>query len=165
MSSKLTELTDSSPSAPPPSVLCGSGILSRLALPWLMASSGQTYDGTRQQRDVARWPNVGGPILVGGMPIYSSPAVQISRINTEGLVKRIRQIANSPPDPDAEDSDELVGEEVEVVDNPVGHQSSTSPSQPPAKRFQICLIPSTLRNFEPILSIIPTSLPPTPGLP
>ncbi|MBW0590543.1 hypothetical protein O181_130258, partial [Austropuccinia psidii MF-1] len=45
MSSKLTELTDYSPSVPPPSVLCGSGILSRLASPLLMASSGQTYDG------------------------------------------------------------------------------------------------------------------------
>ncbi|MBW0572573.1 hypothetical protein O181_112288, partial [Austropuccinia psidii MF-1] len=50
MSSKLTELTESSPSALLPSVLCGSGILSWLASPWLMASSGyfdpgQTYDG------------------------------------------------------------------------------------------------------------------------
>ncbi|MBW0502299.1 hypothetical protein O181_042014 [Austropuccinia psidii MF-1] len=49
MSSKLTELTESSSSAPPPSVLCGSGILSLLASPWSMASSGhfvpaQTYD-------------------------------------------------------------------------------------------------------------------------
>ncbi|MBW0470793.1 hypothetical protein O181_010508 [Austropuccinia psidii MF-1] len=43
-SSKLTELTYYSPSAPPPSVLCGSGILS-----WLASSRhfdpGQTYDG------------------------------------------------------------------------------------------------------------------------
>ncbi|MBW0465498.1 hypothetical protein O181_005213 [Austropuccinia psidii MF-1] len=49
MSSKLTELTESSPSAPPPSVLCGSGILIQLASPWSMASSShfdpaQTYD-------------------------------------------------------------------------------------------------------------------------
>ncbi|MBW0480700.1 hypothetical protein O181_020415 [Austropuccinia psidii MF-1] len=49
MSSKLTELTESSPSVPPPSVLCGSGILSRLGSPWSMASSGhfdpsQAYD-------------------------------------------------------------------------------------------------------------------------
>ncbi|MBW0580856.1 hypothetical protein O181_120571, partial [Austropuccinia psidii MF-1] len=48
MSSKLTELTESSPSAPPPSVLCGSGIFSRLSSP-SMASFGnfdpsQTYD-------------------------------------------------------------------------------------------------------------------------
>ncbi|MBW0501171.1 hypothetical protein O181_040886 [Austropuccinia psidii MF-1] len=45
MSSKLTELTESSPS-----VLCGSVILSKLASPWSMASSchfdpAQTYDG------------------------------------------------------------------------------------------------------------------------
>ncbi|MBW0580974.1 hypothetical protein O181_120689 [Austropuccinia psidii MF-1] len=44
MSSKLTELTESSPSTPPASVLCGSGILI-----WLASSGhfdpGQTYDG------------------------------------------------------------------------------------------------------------------------
>ncbi|MBW0528650.1 hypothetical protein O181_068365 [Austropuccinia psidii MF-1] len=50
MSSKLTELTECSPSVPPPSVLCGSGILSQLGLPLSMASSGhfdpsQTYYG------------------------------------------------------------------------------------------------------------------------
>ncbi|MBW0508932.1 hypothetical protein O181_048647 [Austropuccinia psidii MF-1] len=56
--------------------------------------------------------------------------------------------------------DELDGEEVEVVNNPVGHKSSTSPSQPPDKRFQSCLIPSTPRNFQPTLATIPTSLPP-----
>ncbi|MBW0591068.1 hypothetical protein O181_130783, partial [Austropuccinia psidii MF-1] len=51
MSSKLTELTESSPSAPPPSFLCGSGVFSQLSSP-SMASSGQfdssqTYDGYR----------------------------------------------------------------------------------------------------------------------
>ncbi|MBW0583917.1 hypothetical protein O181_123632 [Austropuccinia psidii MF-1] len=51
MSSKLTELTESSPSALPPSVLCGSGVFSQLSPP-SMASSGhfdpsQTYDGFR----------------------------------------------------------------------------------------------------------------------
>ncbi|MBW0463765.1 hypothetical protein O181_003480 [Austropuccinia psidii MF-1] len=50
MSSKLTELTDSSPFVLPPSVLCGSGILSQFSSPWSIASSenfdpGQTYDG------------------------------------------------------------------------------------------------------------------------
>ncbi|MBW0502348.1 hypothetical protein O181_042063 [Austropuccinia psidii MF-1] len=103
MSYKLTELTDSSPSALPPSVLCGYGIL--------MTSS--------RQRDVARWTNVGGSIPVGRRPTYSSSAVSISRINTEGVVKRIRRIANLPPDWDAEGSDELDGEEVELVNNPL----------------------------------------------
>ncbi|MBW0508166.1 hypothetical protein O181_047881 [Austropuccinia psidii MF-1] len=51
MSSKLTELTESSPSTPPPSVLCGSGVFSQLSSP-SMPSSGhfdpsQTYDGFR----------------------------------------------------------------------------------------------------------------------
>ncbi|MBW0486159.1 hypothetical protein O181_025874 [Austropuccinia psidii MF-1] len=245
MSSKLTELTDSSPSALPPSVLCGSGILSWLASPWLMASSGnfdpgQTYDchkevevldppcteclaklkdcfqhfnpksskchfwfvgkkpcccpgsvasnirrylwskkdgsfgkelpvsegptpdatsgysdltGSRQ-RDVARWTNVGGSIPVSSRLIYSSSAVPISRINSEGVFKRISRISDYPPDPDAEGS-----EEVGVVNNPVGHQSSTSPSRHPAKRFQSRLIPSTPRNFQKNLAAIPTFLP------
>ncbi|MBW0522547.1 hypothetical protein O181_062262 [Austropuccinia psidii MF-1] len=45
MSSKLTEITESSPSAPPPSVLNGSGILSRFSSP-SMASSGH-FDPTQ----------------------------------------------------------------------------------------------------------------------
>ncbi|MBW0542729.1 hypothetical protein O181_082444 [Austropuccinia psidii MF-1] len=135
----------------------------------LPVSEGPTTDGTSgysdltgsRQRNVARWTNVGGPISVGGRTIYSSSSVPKSRINTEGVVKWIRQIANSPPDMDAEGSDELDGEEAEVVNNPVGNQSSTSSSQPPAKRFQSCLLPSTPRNFQPTLATIL----PTPGLP
>ncbi|MBW0514411.1 hypothetical protein O181_054126 [Austropuccinia psidii MF-1] len=190
MSSKLTELTDSSPSAPPPYVPCGSGILNWLVSPWSMASSGnfdpcQIYDGYKavevldppcteflakgkdcfqhfnpksskchfcfvgkkpchhpgsaasnvrsylwskkdgpfgkefpapegptpdatsgysdltgsRQRDVARWTNVGGSIPVGGRPIYLSSELPISRIKTEGVVKRIRRTTNSTPDP------------------------------------------------------------------
>ncbi|MBW0567310.1 hypothetical protein O181_107025 [Austropuccinia psidii MF-1] len=206
MSSKLTELTESFHSAPPPSVLCGSGVLSRLASP-SMASFGhfdpsQIYDGYKAvevldpacteflatgkdcfehynprsskchycyvgnkpcrciglqasnfrrylwsrkggpfgkefpvseaptadgtsgfshlagygPRDVEMWTNVGGPISVGGRPIYSSSEVPISRINTEG---------------------------------------------PLANRFQIHVIPSTPRTFQPTLATFPTSLPPT----
>ncbi|MBW0515196.1 hypothetical protein O181_054911 [Austropuccinia psidii MF-1] len=238
MTSKLTELTLSSPSAPPPSVLWGSGIFSKLASSGHFDPS-QTYDGNKEvevlvpactkfsakgkdfshnynprsskchffflgkkpchhtglpasnirsylwskndwpfgkelpvskaptpdgtsgysnltvsrQRDVARWTNVGGPI-------YSSSEVQISRVNTEGVVKRIRQISISPPDPDAEGSDKLDGEEVEVVHNSVGHQSSTSPSHPPSKRFQSHIIPRTPKPFQPSLATNPTSLPP-----
>ncbi|MBW0581368.1 hypothetical protein O181_121083, partial [Austropuccinia psidii MF-1] len=209
MSSKLTELTESSPSAPPPSVLRGSGIFSQLSSP-SMASSGhfdpsQTYDGFRavevlgpafteflakkpcprtgvtssnvrrhlwsrkdgpfgqelpiseeptpdatsgfsqltgsRQRDLARWTNVGGPIPDGGRPIYSSSEVPISRTNTEGAVK-------------------LDGEEVQVVPHSVGHPSSNSSTQPLANRFQIQVIPSTPRTFQPILASIPTTIPP-----
>ncbi|MBW0516542.1 hypothetical protein O181_056257 [Austropuccinia psidii MF-1] len=122
-----------------------------------LLTSGVT--GSRQ-RDVARWINVGGPIPVGGRPIYSSSEVPISRINTEGIVKRIRQISNSPPDPDAEGSDELDGEEVEVIPHSSGHPTNSSPSQPPAKRLQSQVIPSTPRNFQPTLATIPTSIPP-----
>ncbi|MBW0519660.1 hypothetical protein O181_059375 [Austropuccinia psidii MF-1] len=249
MSSKPTELTESSPSAPPPSVLHGSGILSQFSSP-SMASSGhfdptQVYDGYKavevldpacteflvkgkdcfehynprsskchycfigmkpcrrtgkqasnvrrylwskkygpfgkeipvsevptlygtsgysaftgsRQRDVARWTNVRGPIPVGGRPIYSSSEVPISRFKTEVIVKRIRQISNSPPDPDVECSDELDGEEVEVVPNSAGHPSNTSPSQLPAKRFQSQVIRSTPRTFQPTLATIPPASP------
>ncbi|MBW0557679.1 hypothetical protein O181_097394 [Austropuccinia psidii MF-1] len=90
-------------------------------------SEAPTPDGTSgysnltgsRKRDVARWTNVGRPIR-------------------DEVVKRIRQIVNSPPDPDAEGSDELDVEEAEVV-----HKSSTSPSHPPAKIFQSHIIPST----------------------
>ncbi|MBW0529255.1 hypothetical protein O181_068970 [Austropuccinia psidii MF-1] len=59
---------------------------------------------------------------------------------------------------DAEDSHELDGDEVEVVNNPVGQQSSTSLSQPPAKSFHSFLITSTPRDFQPNLAAIPPSL-------
>ncbi|MBW0552454.1 hypothetical protein O181_092169 [Austropuccinia psidii MF-1] len=192
MSSKLTELTESSPSAPPPSVLHGSSILSIFSSP-SMASSGhfdptQTYDGYKaifrmplllhweeaiplnweasfkrqevlvEQRNVARWTHAGGPIPVGGRPIYSSSEVSIPRINTEGIVKQIRQIADSPPDPDAEGSDELDGEEVKVIPHSAGYPPNSSPSQPPSKRFQSQVIPGTPRNFQPTLATIPTSI-------
>ncbi|MBW0564512.1 hypothetical protein O181_104227, partial [Austropuccinia psidii MF-1] len=114
-----------------------------------------------RKRDVARWTNVGGPIPVGGRPIYSSSEVTISRTNTEGVVKRIRRIADSPTDPDAEGSDELDGEEVEVVPHSIGHQSSTSSTQPLANRFQSQVIPSTPRTLQPVLDFIPTTIPPS----
>ncbi|MBW0461799.1 hypothetical protein O181_001514 [Austropuccinia psidii MF-1] len=91
-------------------------------------TSGYSNFTGSKHREVARWINVVGPIPIGGRPIYSSSEVPISRINTEGVVKRIRQISNSPLTPDAEGSDELVL-------NSSGHQCSTSPSQPPFKRF------------------------------
>ncbi|MBW0466063.1 hypothetical protein O181_005778 [Austropuccinia psidii MF-1] len=103
--------------------------------------------------ELARWTNIGGPI-------YFSSDVPISRINTEGVVKRIRQIANSPTNPDAEGNVELYGEDVKVVLNSSGHQSSTSPPQPSAKRFQIQEVPSAPRNFQPVLSTIPSTIPP-----
>ncbi|MBW0489230.1 hypothetical protein O181_028945 [Austropuccinia psidii MF-1] len=123
---------------------------------WLPMSE---VTGSRQ-RDVARWTNIGRPFPVSGSPIHSSSEVLNPRINTEGVVKQIRRIANSPPDPDYEGSDELDGEEVEVVYNSAGQQSSTSITHPPAKRFQSKIIPSTPRTFQPILSTITTTLPP-----
>ncbi|MBW0569499.1 hypothetical protein O181_109214 [Austropuccinia psidii MF-1] len=214
MSSKLTELTESSPSVPPPSVLRGSCVFSQLSSP-SMASTGhfdpsQTYDGFRavkvldpacteclakgkdwfqhynprfskrhfcfigkklcrhtqstlSKRDVARLTNVGGPIPICGRPIYSSSEVPISRTTTDGVVKvvkKIRRIDCSSSDPDAEGSDELDGEEVEVVPDSVVHPSSNSSAQPLANRFQSQVIASTPRTFQPMLAYIPSTIPP-----
>ncbi|MBW0547312.1 hypothetical protein O181_087027 [Austropuccinia psidii MF-1] len=129
------------------------------AMPPYWEASFKRQEVFMEQRDVARWTNVGGPIPVGGRPIYSSSEVPISRINTEGIVKRIRQIANSPPNQDAEGSDESDGEEVEVLPNSAGHPSNNSPSKLPAKRLQIQVIPSTPRTFQPTLATIPPASP------
>ncbi|MBW0521862.1 hypothetical protein O181_061577 [Austropuccinia psidii MF-1] len=63
-------------------------------------------------------------------------------------------------DPNSEGSDELDGEKAEVVNPSIGTNSSTSPSQTSTKRFQSKVIPSTPRNFQPVLSTIP---PPSPN--
>ncbi|MBW0535991.1 hypothetical protein O181_075706 [Austropuccinia psidii MF-1] len=94
-----------------------------------------------KQRELARLTKVGGPIPIVGRLIYSSSEVPLLRITTEG-------------------SDELDDEEVEVVINFDGHQSSTSPLQAAAKSFKIQEIPVPPRNFKPVLSTIPSSIPP-----
>ncbi|MBW0538462.1 hypothetical protein O181_078177 [Austropuccinia psidii MF-1] len=235
MSSKLTEPTEAYPSVLPPSVLCGSGILSQLDSPLSMASSGnfdpsQMYDGYKEvevfdpscnkclvkgrdffkcynprsskchfffvwkkpccctgpqsssfkrylcskkdgpfgkelpvseaptpdgtsgycnltgsrQRDVSSCTNVGEPIPAGGRPIYSSLEVPISRINTEGVVKKIRHIANFPSDPDAEGSDKLDGEEhsQNLPENLSTIPTSLPPYSPSSSTTRPVLIPA-----------------------
>ncbi|MBW0565720.1 hypothetical protein O181_105435 [Austropuccinia psidii MF-1] len=71
------------------------------------------------------------------------------------------------PTPDAtsgysaysEGSDELHGEEVEVIPNSAGHPVNYSPSHPPSKRFQSHIIHNTPRNFHPTLATIPPASP------
>ncbi|MBW0546525.1 hypothetical protein O181_086240 [Austropuccinia psidii MF-1] len=94
-------------------------------------------------RDVARWSNVGGTIPVDDRAIYSSSEVPIPRINTEGVVKTIRRISDSPTDADAEGSE------------------YNSSAQPLANRFQRQVIPSTPRTFQPVVASIPTTFPPS----
>ncbi|MBW0586725.1 hypothetical protein O181_126440 [Austropuccinia psidii MF-1] len=113
-----------------------------------------------QEEGVARWTNVGGHIPTGGRTIYSGSEVLISRFNIQGLVKRLSRIADSPTNSDSEVSDELEVEEVEMVSNSIGHQSSISPSQPSSRKFQSQVIPSTPRNVQPVLSTTPSSIPP-----
>ncbi|MBW0523988.1 hypothetical protein O181_063703 [Austropuccinia psidii MF-1] len=126
------------------------------------ATSGYSALTVSRQRDVARWTNVGVPLPVGGRTIYYSSEVPISRINKEGVMKGIRRIADSPPNPDSEDSDELDGEEVEVVPNSAGHPVNSSLSHPHSKILQSHIIHSTPRNLQPTLATIP---PASPSLP
>ncbi|MBW0476283.1 hypothetical protein O181_015998 [Austropuccinia psidii MF-1] len=215
MSSKLTELTESSPSAPPPSVLCGSGVLSQLASP-SMASSGhfnpsQTYDGYkageildpacteclakgkdyfehynnrsskchycyigkkpchqtgRKVSNVRRysWSKKDGtfgkefPVSEAPTPDATSgySALNGSR---QRDVARWTNVGGPLPVGDAEGSDELDGEEVEVVPHSAGHPPNSSPSHPPAKRLQRNIIHNTPRNLQPTLATIPPSSP------
>ncbi|MBW0479837.1 hypothetical protein O181_019552 [Austropuccinia psidii MF-1] len=131
-------------------------------------SEAATTDGTSgyssltgdRKREVARWTNVGGPIPTGGRPIYSISEVPISRINNQGVVKSIRRIVYSQTNPDAEGNDKLHDEEFKVINSLVGNSSSTSPTNPPANKFHGKVILSTTRNSQPVLSILPSSVPP-----
>ncbi|MBW0470255.1 hypothetical protein O181_009970 [Austropuccinia psidii MF-1] len=179
MSSKLTELTDSSPSAPLLSVLCGSGILSQLASPWLVASSGQTYDGYKEvevlhpacpeclakEKDCLQHFNPKSSkchfCFVGKKPCCC-PGPAASNVKSylwsgnDGPFGKDFLVSEGPT-PDATS----VYSHAEVVSNPVGNQSSDSTPQPPSKRSQRCLIPSNPRNFQPTLATITSSLPPS----
>ncbi|MBW0467351.1 hypothetical protein O181_007066 [Austropuccinia psidii MF-1] len=86
-----------------------------------------------RKRDGLRWKNSGGPIPTGGKTIYSSSEVLSSRINNQ---------------------------EAELIKLLVGHPSRFSPAKPPAKRFHSHPISSTPRKLQPVLSSIPSSVPP-----
>ncbi|MBW0520364.1 hypothetical protein O181_060079 [Austropuccinia psidii MF-1] len=77
----------------------------------------------------------------------------------------MRRIAESPTDPNSEGSDEWDGEEVEVVPNSISHQSSTSPSQPASRRFQIQVIPGTPEISTQSFLPFHIEFLPLPGLP
>ncbi|MBW0481942.1 hypothetical protein O181_021657 [Austropuccinia psidii MF-1] len=212
MSSKLTELTESFPSAPPPSVLHGSGILSQFSS-LSMASSvhfdpTQTYDGYKaaevldpacteclenrkdcfehynprsskchycfigkkpccrtgkQASNVRRflWSKKDRP-FGKDFPVTEAPTLEGTSGYSYLTGSRQRDLARwtnvGGPIP-VGSSDELDGEEVEVVPNSTGHPSNTSNSQPPSKRFQSHIIPSTPRNFQPTLATIPPASP------
>ncbi|MBW0485065.1 hypothetical protein O181_024780 [Austropuccinia psidii MF-1] len=131
MSSKLTELTESSPSVQPLYVLCGSGILSQLASPWSMASSGQTYDGYKALNFC----------FVGKKPCC----------HYGQLASNVRRFLWSK-------KDGPFGKEFAVSEAPTPDGTSgPSPSHTPEKRFQSHIIPSTPRTFQPTLATLPAS--------
>ncbi|MBW0514956.1 hypothetical protein O181_054671 [Austropuccinia psidii MF-1] len=96
----------------------------------------------------------------GGRLIYSSSGVHISRINNQGVVKKVRRITDSPTSSDAEGSDKVDCGEVEVVNHSIDHHSRTSNYKPSSKIFQSQVKHVTPRNFQPVLSTIPFSIPP-----
>ncbi|MBW0503413.1 hypothetical protein O181_043128 [Austropuccinia psidii MF-1] len=108
-------------------------------------------------------------IELQGIPIVSNLNILIE-IGTDILdvvtgsrqrdVARWTNVGWQIPVGDAEGSDGLEGEEVEVVPHSVGHQSSTSSSQLLSNRFQSQVIPSTPRTFQPVLASIPTTITP-----
>ncbi|MBW0551159.1 hypothetical protein O181_090874 [Austropuccinia psidii MF-1] len=187
MSSKPTELTESSPSAPPPYVLCGSGVLSQLAST-SMGSSGnlhpsQTYGGYkavekpchqtgRQASNVRRylWSKKYGP-FGKELPVSEAPTPDANSGYSALTGSRQRDVARwtnvggplpvgvKPIYSNAEGSYELDGEEVEVVPNSSGHPVNFSPSHPPAKRIQSHIIHNTPRNFQTTLDTIPPASP------
>ncbi|MBW0470491.1 hypothetical protein O181_010206 [Austropuccinia psidii MF-1] len=97
-----------------------------------------SFTGYRRQ-DVERWTNTGGPIIVSGRPIYSGSNVPIPRINEQGVVKWIRRIADSPTGPNAEGSDELDGEEVQIISQSINAQYS--------KKFATSVPPPSSGHF------------------
>ncbi|MBW0537828.1 hypothetical protein O181_077543 [Austropuccinia psidii MF-1] len=102
-------------------------------------SEAPTPDGTSgfsnltgsRQRDVARWTNVVGPIPVGGRPIYSSSEVPISIINTDGVVKRRKEL--------------LIPQLIQMLKVVMSWMAL-------ANRFHSHIIPTTPRTFQPTLA-------------
>ncbi|MBW0484314.1 hypothetical protein O181_024029 [Austropuccinia psidii MF-1] len=105
------------------------------------------------------------PFFVRKKPCHCPgiPASNVKRYlwrKKDGPFGKELPVSEAPtPYADAEGSDELDSEEVEVVLNSDGNCSSTSPSQQAAKILQSQLLPSTPRNFQPVLSTIPPHSP------
>ncbi|MBW0483053.1 hypothetical protein O181_022768 [Austropuccinia psidii MF-1] len=205
MSSKLTELTESSPSVLPPSVICGSGILSQLGFPWSMASSGhfypsQTYDGSKEVE--ALDPAFNNFLMkvkecfqnfnpkyskchfcsVGTKPCCH-PGILASNVKRYlwrkkvGPVRKEFPVSETPTPDGTAGYSNLTGSKHRKVARwtnvggpiPIGGRPTYSSSEVPISRtnteavvekFQSQVIPSTPRNFQPILSTIPSSIPP-----
>ncbi|MBW0551973.1 hypothetical protein O181_091688 [Austropuccinia psidii MF-1] len=163
-SSELTELTESSPSVPPPSVLCGSGDLSQLASP-SKASSGhfdpsQTYDGYKavefldpscteclaKGKDCFQHYNTRSSkchyCYIGKKPC---PQTERQALN----VRRYLWIRKDGP----------FGKEFPVSEAPTPDGTSGF-SHSSCQHIPKSCHPHTPRNFQPTLATVPTSLPP-----
>ncbi|MBW0571193.1 hypothetical protein O181_110908 [Austropuccinia psidii MF-1] len=149
MSTKLSEITEPLPSVPPPSNLHGSGILSQFSSP-SMASSGIL---------------IPPKLMMVTRKLKFLILLVLNVWQRERIVFKLQsQVFKMPLLLYWEEAmslycDELDGEEVEVVPNSAGHPSNNSPSQPPAKRFQSQVIPSTPKTFKPTLATIPPASP------
>ncbi|MBW0525485.1 hypothetical protein O181_065200, partial [Austropuccinia psidii MF-1] len=183
MSSKLTELTESSPSVPPPSVLHGSGILSCFPSP-SMVSSGhfgptQTYEGYKavevldtacteclaKGKDCFEHYNPRSSkfhyCFIGKKPCHRT-GKQASNVRRYSWSKKDRPFGK-----------ELPVSEAPTLEGTSGYSALTSsrkrdmarwtnvgrPIPPPSKRFKSQIIPRTPRTFQPTLATIPPASP------
>ncbi|MBW0484942.1 hypothetical protein O181_024657 [Austropuccinia psidii MF-1] len=83
----------------------------------------------------------GGPILEGQFLLVVGQSTPVQRTQFPGLTRK------------------LDGEEVQIVNPSVGQPPSSSPNQNTAHNFPNQAMNSTPRNFQPVLSIIPSSAP------
>ncbi|MBW0547397.1 hypothetical protein O181_087112 [Austropuccinia psidii MF-1] len=75
------------------------------------------------------------------------------------VVKIIQNVSYLTTNPDAEGSDELDGEGVELLNEYTGKFTKSSPTQLPVKNLKRKIIPSTPRKIQPFIPSIPSSIP------
>ncbi|MBW0580247.1 hypothetical protein O181_119962 [Austropuccinia psidii MF-1] len=199
MSYKLTELPESSPSAPPPSVLCGYGILIKLASSGIFDTS-QTYDGYKavgvldhsctkclaKGKDCFQHYNPRSSkchfFFVGKKPCHHTGplASNVRRYlwsNKDVPYGKEFPFSEAPNPYGTSEYSNLTGSRQrdvarwpnfgrpiysrsEVSISRINTEGVYSPSHTPARRFQIHIITSTPRTFQPTLANLPTFPPP-----
>ncbi|MBW0508174.1 hypothetical protein O181_047889 [Austropuccinia psidii MF-1] len=156
MSSKLTELTESSPSSPPPSLLCGSGVFSRLSSPSIAPSGhfdpSQIYDGYRA---VEILDPTCTEFLAKGKDCFQHYNPQSSKCHYLFIGKKPCCCTGVP-------SSNVRRYLWSRRDGPFGKELpvSEAPTSDGTSGFSQ-VIPSTPRTFEPVRASIPTTIPPS----
>ncbi|MBW0585402.1 hypothetical protein O181_125117 [Austropuccinia psidii MF-1] len=185
LTSKLTELTEYSPSELPLSVLCGSGVLMEVLDPacteclakgkdcfehyntrsskfhYCYIGKKPCHQTGRQVPNVRRylWSKKDGT-FGKEFPVSEAPTPDATSGYSALTGSRKRDVARwtnvRGPLPVG---DAEGGEEAEVVPISAGHPVNYSPSHTPAKRLQSHIIHNTPRNLQPTLATIPPASP------